>query len=468
MLHYRSGDLAGNFEKEKSLSIPIAEELPTMNYRSIGTRPDTLFCEGTASVSAGSMTVSFSMALPDFIGAGDKLILGTHGPFKEVLYILERLSPNVVSVQAAPTKDHIDVPFEIRRAYRSIQSWENHRQGDLVAENRLEIGVCYNDGPFKKRFSLALATIDGSITDETHFLWLTAAEGHRHYGVAGEGVVLDGRNRTMMGIRIHDDFTRIDGLELKRFRRFHGAAAVVVGRARNVVLEQLLIHDFDSRWYGVTGIRGMPKSDFTVRNSIIYDGGSAGIWSVSPRSTATIENCTIHGMNGRGIDEGRGYFTVVNTISMDNECADFDVTRGLQSYNLSSDDTALGPGSIVNASAPEQFVSIDPGAEDFHLKVGSAAIDSGTELELFYAVDIDDEERPMDAGWDMGADEFSDLNSGDVFGSSIFGFDRRKPFRILGRVGEPINFDFGTPIARAQPSMSTFFAIRFPDSLYSH
>jgi len=126
-----------------------------------------------------------------------------------------------------------------------------------------------------------------------------------------------------------------------------GAAAVSIERARNVLLDGLLIHDFDGTGGTAAGILGGQLGDFVVRNSIIYDGGGAGVRMDRPTASGLVQNCTVFGMSGTGISEGDGLLNVHNTISMGNGEADFQIRRGNQDHNLSSDGSAAGRGSMT-------------------------------------------------------------------------------------------------------------------------
>jgi len=397
---------------------PSAEAV-VINYRSIGTNNAELFNTGTASVAQDLVTVTFAGGgpLPATVGRGDEIVIDD-----EELYILSRDSDTQVTLQAPALKEHKAEEFAIRRAYISIQSWVNDRNGNLVREDRLEVGVCYNDGPFTTRKHWTLAHIRGSKTDRDHFMWLTAAETAQHKGAAGTGVILDGLNRARCGILIEDDYTRVDGLELKNFGHCHVPAAVAVRYAKGVVLERLLVHNFDVRHRESFGIKGGVHSDFIARNCIIYNGGTAGIVTRWKSSKAAVENCTIFGMNGKGVDERHGLVAAVNTISMGNR-EDFAIRRGTQSHNISSDRTAAGDGSMAFLKPIDQFVSIDPGAEDFHLRDTSGAVDTGMNLAAAPApvnslarttvapatddglIDIDGTDRAEEDAWDIGADE---------------------------------------------------------------
>lgn len=113
-----------------------------VNHRSIGTTTGNL-ASGTASITIGTKTATFGASLPATVGRGDELVIGG-----ETFYILTVDTPTQVTVQTAALATHSDEAYAIQRAYNAIQTWENARDGNLVSEDRLEIGVAYNDGTF--------------------------------------------------------------------------------------------------------------------------------------------------------------------------------------------------------------------------------------------------------------------------------------------------------------------------------
>jgi hypothetical protein len=193
---------------------------------------------------------------------------------------------------------------------------------------------------------------------------------------------------------------------MRGFGGTRGAAAISVERARHVLLNDLLIHDFGDAQGSAAGILGGHLGDFTLRNSIIYDGG-AGVRMDRPTASGSVENCTVLGMSGPGVSEGDGLLEVRNTISMDNGEGDFQVRRGAQGHNLSSDGSASGPGSMTGRTPNRQFRSLVAEARDLHLRSGADAAGAGVVLYPAFRTDIDREARPVgrSASWSMGADQ---------------------------------------------------------------
>ncbi len=398
---------------------------PLLNHRSIGARRGILDAgdglRRRATGTAGSVTVRVEGAgkLPENVGRGDRLELAPGGANEVVGYIVSRDGPARVTLQQPLGVSLSGVTFTIRRAFHSIQSWEDARQGDLVADERVEVGVLYDDGPllcrpaadsgclFEGDRAMAMATIDGSVTNPAHYMALEVADGQRHRATAGSGLVLDGENMVRRGIRIRDHYTRVAGLAMRGFGGTGGAAAISVERARQVLLDDLLIHDFDGAQGPAAGILGGVLSDFTLRNSIIYDGGGAGVRIDRPTASGLVQNCTVLGMSGPGIREGDGLLEVRNTISMDSGEEDFQVRRGTQDHNLSSDGSASGPGSMTGRTAARQFRSPLAEARDLHLRPGADAAGAGAVLYPAFQTDIDGELRPLgqSAFWNMGADQ---------------------------------------------------------------
>ncbi|MCI0401405.1 MAG: DUF2341 domain-containing protein [Gammaproteobacteria bacterium] len=327
----------------------------------------------------------------------------------ETFYILSRDSASQVRVQGTAASAHTGETYTIKRAYNTFQTWEDDRDGGLVAESRSEVGVAYNDGAFT-----AGAVIDGSTTDASHTMRLTVASGHGHTGIAGTGVVLDGGN-TDQGIRVQDNYTVVEGFEFKRNRGGADASSIVVQNATNVLLDRLLIRDFYDNTQTVSGILAQSNSGYTARNCIIYDGDRAGIRNNDITATGIVENCTIYNMRdttGVGVLQSSGSLTVKNTISVGNTSADFNLSGTINyfGYNMYSTTANFNPASYQgnNQSPPanlqDLFVATASGSEDLHLEsFGHNAVGTGLDLSGIFTIDIDMQTR--DCFWEMGADE---------------------------------------------------------------
>ena len=214
------------------------------------------------------------------------------------------------------------------------------------------------------------------------------------------------RNNGGTAITVSDNYTRLEWLQVRRTGGADGRSGVYVTNATNVLLDSLLVYDFN----GATtcyGIRGDTSGGATLRNCVVYDGIGRGIVADAASSALTVQNCTVYGITGRGVSKVSGTLTATNTIAMG--CTIEDFGSGLtQSYNMSSDASAAGAGSLPSRTASAQFDCLLAGNWNLHLKAGSAAIDAGSVLSL--AIDFDNGARSVP--WDMGADEWNASGAG--------------------------------------------------------
>ena len=379
---------------------------PGVHVRSIGAVSAPPYSGDSASVAAGERTVVFGaqVSLPPGVGPGDALLLNPGQAGEQVLHVAQRVDARQIIVQRNAAVEMANAPFEIRRAFTSLQEWEDARGGDLVADQRGEVGMVYADGVLKTQTS-PLLSISGSRTNAQFFLSLVAAPEARHAGVAGSGVVLDGQNVIGVGIEVQDDYTRVEGLELKGFGGVDGGTAIVIGAALGVQLERLLIHGLRSVKGPVSGIVAGQGASVVLRNSVIYDGTGSGVDLTDASARAQVDNCTVYGMGGRGVFENRGQLDVRNTMAVGNAQGDFAVSRGARSNNVSSDQSARGTGSLRGAQALKQFIALDPEQPDLHLRYGALGVDAGLDRSAQFELDVDGERRPFGARWDIGADE---------------------------------------------------------------
>jgi len=396
---------------------------PTTNYRSIGTASD--YSVGMVTATQGSPVVTGTggtMWQTENRGRGDVItISGTN----YTVYSVE--SETKLRLTTAFTGASGSYPYNLARQYKTgatLAAWENCIDGgpctffppaspSLVADKRREVGIVYEDTPFALT---ANVIIDGSTTDATHNITLTADGRNRHYGVPGAGVVLDFQNNPNR-LGIEDDNVTIEWLEVIRARGASAYRGVQVGVSgaigpANILLQNLLVHDFFDAANTVRGIglSGDGGKTVTIRNTMVWDGDQRGIEADEATDQLTIENCSIDNMaqpvDGVGIFTNATTVMVRNTIVTTTAGANFNAGGGgsfsaASSNNTSSDLTAPGASAQTLVAASDLFVAPN---SNLHLKSGAVAVDTGVTLTSF-SYDIDGGGRPFGAFWDRGADE---------------------------------------------------------------
>jgi len=196
-------------------------------------------------------------------------------------------------------------------------------------------------------------------------------------------------------------------------------------------------------------------------NSATYDGG--GVYC-EESSSPTITNCTISGNSGR---YGGGVLCYLNASpSITNTIFEDNTNRAIYEYDTGSDPlvtnclfygnpqgdyydegTTTYTGAAAINSIPDGYannnvdgdpVFVNKAGGDFHLRFGSAAIDTGTNASA-PSSDFDGEARPFDVigvgaegtgtEFDIGADEFVDTDGDDLsdYEEPLLGTDPNDP-----------------------------------------
>ncbi len=346
---------------------------------------DSTYASGTAGVWVFSQDGSFDN-------------FSVSGGTSETLYILSRDSDTQVTLQSAASSTRTNETYTIERAYNTLQAWEDDRQGDLVGEGRREVGVAYNDGAFTSP-----VTISGSTTDASHYMMLTVAEGARHLGLAGGGVMIDGTSGPgQAAIDLQDDYTRVEWFEVANVLDLNAALNLA---GDYTVASNMLIHDITGDAVTMSG------TGATLRNSVIYDTANTAVEITA--GTATIESNTIYGAGDDGVSAAIGTtVTIRNTISVGSTNYDFELlgTIAYFGYNLFSTvsgfdpDLYQGGNQIPPGDLENLFVSVVDGSEDFHLEpTANRAGNLGLDLSAEFGTDLNGATRT--GTWDIGAHE---------------------------------------------------------------
>jgi photosystem II stability/assembly factor-like uncharacterized protein len=403
----------GNPIRVTQMYVIVTYDLPAgtvVNYRSIGTDGGILYQTGTASITNGSSTVDFSGAwLPVDIGQGDKLTIGL-----DVFHILSRNSTSQVTVQETASSTHTNQSYTIERAYTTLQGWEDDRDGNLVGDSRREVGICYDDGWFTDRL-----VIGDSTTDASHYMHLTVAPIARHNGRTGSGVGIDAEGgwAGQNAIDVQDENTRIEYLEIMDSHDANGIVFHDSPAADNGLVNGVLIHSF---WQNSNAAVWVEADNVTVRNSMMT-GGTTYAVHVDANASATIENCTAYGFAGGGhgfYGAANSTIGIKNSISVNHGTLDIyiETTGGATityfGYNMFlSTGGGFDPNGYEgnNQSPPVDLDDLfrKPASDDdLRLeRAGHNALDNGVDLTATFTGDFNGNTRPLDGGWDMGADE---------------------------------------------------------------
>ncbi len=208
-------NLSGNFTNDiddetrgSTWDMGADEVAVTVNYRSIGTAAD--YSANTVTTTNGSPLVTGDTTLwsTNNRGRGDVITIPcpnpptcTGGTDYTVLRV-DSETQLTLTMNFSGT-DGPGLTYTISRQYTTLQAWETCISGgggctyfpvvggDLVVDNRREVGIAYDDSavPADADFTAGVI-IDGSTTDADHDITLTADGGNRHYGLEGQGTAI--------------------------------------------------------------------------------------------------------------------------------------------------------------------------------------------------------------------------------------------------------------------------------------
>ncbi|MBL8027145.1 MAG: hypothetical protein JNL74_12075, partial [Fibrobacteres bacterium] len=377
--------------------------IDTVRY-SIGTNTGVIYGTGTATTNR-SVTVTFAGAtLPSNVGEGDMIIFDPNNSTflgADTCWIKSRDNTGQVTLQLPPVYAYSGEDYEIKRAYNTLQAWEDAAPTDLVAQNVVWKGVCYNDGIFTSGVMLS-----GSTTDATHFMWLTAASGARHNGKAysSSGIRIENSTDYSSSIDVRDYYTRISWLQIKRVGQGSSGINTTGGTGgSNSVFENCILYSPSI----LVPTYGAYLWQSRMSNCLVYGAG----WTIGIQdaSSAKIYNNTVYNC-GKGITSQSTSPTVKNNISVGCATADFSPESysfsAQSSTNISSMAYVPGTGSLGLISPKALFVDTASATLDLSLRNNSPAKNRGdsTAISQYLTKDINDTLRAY-GNWDIGAVE---------------------------------------------------------------
>lgn len=284
------------------------------------------------------------------------------------------------------------------RDYTSINAWEadwgGAASGDLVAQGRIAVGECYDDGIFVEQISLS-----GWTTSEEYYVHIRAASGQQHNGTGNTGVRVQAPGLGAV-FQINVNHIWLEGLSLTPKRNntiiymYHNVSAA------RPKFSNLLIDGLDATSTTVYGIyvNISTAAIWYATNNVIY-GYVVGMRNAKTATTAYWYHNTIY--YGSYEIGGTGSGNTIAKCCYGKEYANKDKFSALSTDNAdSTSDSALqapGANALNDLTPADQFVSVTPGALDLHLKSTADLHGVGADLSadpvLPVTTDIDGEER---------------------------------------------------------------------------
>ncbi|MCA9400680.1 MAG: hypothetical protein KC713_03575 [Candidatus Omnitrophica bacterium] len=304
-------------------------------------------------------------------------------------------TPSITKVGTAggPTRD-----------YTSLTAWEAGEQADLTAGGgTIAHAEVYNDGDITDA-----VTISGWTTSATEYIYIYGESAERHDGTEGTGSRVIGDDSGGVITSGEDDVWT----EFMEVQGGGGNSADENFETDNRDRQKIhYVLSYDSNDHGIDQTSA---GDTQMYNLITYDTGDSSIRSNNGSTIFTVYNVTCATAGDFCYEEGSGTYTTSNSIAVNSGGTDIH-SNITQSYNISSDASASGTGSLASRTATDNgapgagnwviFTSLAGGSEDYHLQnvAENDAIDAGTDLSGTFTDDIDEEAR--DGSFDIGADE---------------------------------------------------------------
>lgn len=279
------------------------------------------------------------------------------------------------------------------RDYSTLQAWEDAAPANLVTDDKIWKGECYNDSEFYSA-SATLLTISGITTDSTRYVWLTTASGQSFVDHANKLTNALYYDQTKgVGIRVHNNgytqptpiniavqHTRLSKLQIKASETGNGAPGCVTSSVSNNFMDRCIVQSANSAVnYPTVGGTG-----WTVTNSLLISHLTAIFLGSSSVQVADVRNCTLVATGGSSRSAWLSYGATIKytNTAVFNFATIFDgVSAGGLSASSNYNATNLtaptnwGANSLASLTFADQFVNT---STDFRAKTGADTTAAGT------------------------------------------------------------------------------------------
>lgn len=294
--------------------------------------------------------------------------------------------------------------------FTSLAAWEAATQGNLVALDTIEIAECYAGVDL----NATTVIVDGWTTSALNNIQIRAVSTGRPSGVfdATKYVL---RATDAMVLTVLEDFVTLDGLQFEEVAPTiaHVLLGFGAGASLRPVVSNCIFKGHGSAVLGQKAYTASFGNALTVSflNCLFFNFGTGGVTRIlETQGGATVVlrvySCTLVGGTA-GLTRASGTVTAKNCYVGGSSIACFSGTVALTTSASSDATGSVGHQGIPASTA--NFVSVTPGAENFHLVSGAALVGAGTNTSgeaapLNFTTDIDGQVRPLI--WDIGADQF--------------------------------------------------------------